>query len=398
MIKINGVHNEAIVFTDSVDDTTYAQILELCNQDFVKGSTIRIMPDTHAGAGCTIGTTMTITDKIVPNLVGVDIGCGMFVSFLGVRSDDINFEKLDSVINETIPHGFNVRDNVHPFGEGIDFDSVHANININRSKLSVGTLGAGNHFIEVNDYNGMAMLVVHTGSRNLGKQIAEWHQNRAYKVLKDNEYLVTRKEIIDSLSSEGRFNEIGPALDALKKSSPVIKKDLAYLFGEEMNDYLDDMRIAQEFSMVNRKAIADEIIKGMGWSVTDSFTTVHNYIDMDSMILRKGAISANQGERVIIPVNMRDGSILGEGLGNKYWNYSGPHGAGRILSRSAAHKKLDVAEFKNEMEGIWSSSVGASTLDESPMAYKPLDDIVRFIGESVKIKKIVKPIYNFKSH
>ena len=367
MLEFRGKHNTAIIYTDNVESEAMAQIMELCNQEFVKDSVIRIMPDVHAGIGCTIGTTMTIADKIVPNLVGVDIGCGM--ETIKLKQKKIDFEKLDNVIYNHIPSGFDIRKKLHKYVEHIDFDSLFCkkHVSLERARLSVGTLGGGNHFIEINeDSSGTLYLVVHSGSRHLGKQVAEHYQNVAYKELKD------KKDI-------------------------KISKQLAYLQGESFYNYLHDMKIVQQYAVYNRKAIVDEIINRMGFEIEEQFTTIHNYIDLDSMILRKGAISARKGERVLIPINMRDGSLICIGKGNKDWNYSAPHGAGRIMSRRKAKETISLEEFRRTMEGIYTTTVNRSTLDECALAYKPMDEIINDIQDTVEIVDIIKPLYNFKA-
>ncbi|AXH71214.1 putative tRNA processing protein [Bacillus phage BSP38] len=401
MIEVKGKYNSAKIFTDNIEETAMGQVIELCNQEFAKDSKIRIMPDVHAGAGCTIGTTMTITDKVVPNLVGVDIGCGLEVAYIDVDKSEVNFDQLDDVIRKYVPSGFSVRGREHQYTEFVPLSLVRAPINKNRAKLSIGTLGSGNHFIELNEVGpGRVALVIHSGSRSLGKQVAEHYQDRAYEELMDvkNE----QQRIIEELKSQGKAHEIHEALRGIKK--PKIKKDLAYLQGNSFEDYMNDMRIAQRHALYNRKAMVQQIVEHMGWGaawhIGDSFTTIHNYIDMDHMILRKGAISARKGEKVIIPINMRDGSIIAEGTGNPDWNFSGPHGAGRVMSRSKAKKNLNVEDFKKSMEGIWTSSVNEHTLDEAPMVYKPLDEIRENIeeGGSVKVLQVIKPVYNFKAN
>ena len=395
MIQVQGKYNGAKIFTDNVEETAMGQIIELCNQEFVKDSKIRIMPDTHAGAGCTIGTTMTIQDKIVPNLVGVDIGCGMEVAIIDKNKDEINFDQLDTTIRNFIPSGFSIRAYGHALSRKADFRDVRAPFNLDRAEKSIGTLGGGNHFIELNESpEGHIVLVIHSGSRNLGKAIAEYYQNRAYEELmsvKDDQL-----KIIEKLKAEGRQHEIHEALRGIKK--PKIKKELAYLEGQGFKDYMNDMKIAQIYAELNRKAMVDEIVTRMGWKIIDNFTTIHNYIDMENMILRKGAISAQKNERVIIPINMRDGSIIAYGKGNPDWNFSGPHGAGRLMSRSAAKKAINLEDFKETMQNVWTTSVDESTLDEAPFAYKSLGDIVDNIGDSLDIVQIIKPIYNFKAN
>jgi len=367
MIEIKGKYNTAKVFTDNLEGEAMAQIMELCDQEFVKDSIIRIMPDVHAGAGCTIGTTMTISDKIVPNLVGVDIGCGM--ETIKLKQKEIDFEKLDKIIHDHIPSGFNIRKKQHKYTENIDFDSLACknHVNLERARLSIGTLGGGNHFIEVNkDSSGTLYLVVHSGSRHLGKQVAEYYQKLANKELTG-------------------------------KNQVKISKQLAYVQGKSYNNYLHDMKIVQQYAVYNRKAIVDEIINRMGFDMEDQFTTIHNYIDLDSMILRKGAISARKGERVLIPINMRDGSLICIGKGDKDWNYSAPHGAGRIMSRRQAKQTISLEEFKKTMEGIYTTTVSRLTLDECALAYKPMDEIIDNVQDTVEIVDIIKPVYNFKA-
>lgn len=367
MIEIKGKYNTARVFTDNLEDEAKAQILELCNQEFVRDSIIRIMPDAHAGAGCTIGTTMTISDKVVPNLVGVDIGCGM--ETIRLKQKEIDFEKLDRIIYDYIPSGFDIRKTPHKYADKIDLNKLACknHVNLQRAILSIGTLGGGNHFIEVNrDSSGALYLVVHTGSRHLGKQVAEYYQELGYKEL------MARKNV-------------------------KISKPLAYVQGKSFNNYLNDMKIVQQYAVYNRKAIVDEIINRMGFEIEDQFTTIHNYIDLGSMILRKGAISARKGERVLIPINMRDGSLICIGRGNKDWNYSAPHGAGRIMSRRQAKKTISLQTFRETMEGIYTTTVSMATLDECPLAYKPMEEIMENIRDTVEIVDIIRPLYNFKA-
>ncbi|CAM3877721.1 MULTISPECIES: RtcB family protein [Bacillus cereus group] len=395
MLKLQGKYNEAKVFTNNVDETATGQIIDLCNQEFVKDSQIRIMPDTHAGAGCTIGTTMTIQDKIVPNLVGVDIGCGMEVVVIDKKKEEINFDCLDETIRKFVPSGFRIRDKEHRFSKMIDFDSVKAPYTLQRAQKSIGTLGGGNHFIELNeDEKGNVYIVIHSGSRNLGKQIAEYYQNFAYEQCIDVTSM--KDEIIKRLTEEGRAKEIQETLRGIQK--PKIRKELAYLEGQGFKDYMNDMNIAQKYAALNRKAMIDEIVTKMDWKITDQFTTIHNYIDIENMILRKGAISAQKDERVIIPINMRDGSIIAFGKGNPDWNFSGPHGAGRIMSRKKAKELLSLEEFQNTMTEVWTTSVVESTIDEAPMVYKPMDEIIENTKETIDIKHIIKPLYNFKAN
>ncbi|QIA28587.1 tRNA-splicing ligase [Phage f2b1] len=396
MIELKGKYNSAKVFTNNVEATAQGQIIELCNQPEYQDSQIRIMPDTHAGAGCTIGTTMTITDKVCPNLVGVDVGCGMQLAEFDIDKSEVNFDQLDDVIRKYVPSGFAVRSKSHKFLHAIDnFEDVRAPINVHRAQLSVGTLGGGNHFIELNEVApGKVALVIHSGSRNLGKQVAEHYQKVAY------EHLVNikgeKERLIAELKAQGRENEIHEALRGVK--APKIKKELAYLQGQAFKDYMHDMKIAQEYARWNRLAMIQEIVSGMKWRPVKYLCSIHNYIDIDNMILRKGAISAQAGEEVIIPINMRDGSIIAVGKGNPDWNYSGPHGAGRIMSRSKAKKNLKLEDFQNTMTDVWTTSVGESTLDEAPMVYKPLEEIIENVQDAVEIKQVIKPLYNFKAN
>lgn len=394
MIEIKGKYNTAKVYTDNIEEVAIGQILELCNQEFVKDSIIRIMPDTHAGAGCTIGTTMTISDKIVPNLVGVDIGCGM--ETIKLKNREIDLEKLDKTIHQYIPSGFDTRQKQHRYAEQIDFEGLKCKkqLSLQRAKLSIGTLGGGNHFIEVNkDKDEALYLVVHSGSRHLGKQVAEYYQELGYKELAD--YNKLKGILAKKLKAEGREKEIQQEIKNIQPAK--ISKALAYVQGESYEDYLYDMKIVQRYAVLNRKAIIDEIIRRMDLEVEEQFTTIHNYIDLDNMILRKGAISAQKGEKVLIPINMRDGSLICIGKGNKDWNYSAPHGAGRLMSRSKAKAVISLEEFEKSMEGIYSTTVNRSTLDECALAYKPMEEIVNNIQDAVEIIDVIKPLYNFKA-
>ena len=372
MIQLQGKYNTAKVFTDTTEEYAIAQITNLLNQEFTAGSKIRIMPDTHAGAGCVIGTTMTIFDKVVPNLVGVDIGCGMETVLLAEKR--VELQQLDKAIHQYIPSGFDIRKEPHHYNDEIDLTVLRCSkyVDLKRAVLSIGTLGGGNHFIELGkDDDGLLYLVVHSGSRNLGKQVAEFYQKVAAN------------------DAEQRAKAAG------KKGK--VDRVLAYAEGSLFDDYLHDMAIVQRYACLNRLAIVKEISKRIKLKAAEQFTTVHNYIDLDSMILRKGAISAKAGERVLIPLNMRDGSLICVGKGNEDWNYSAPHGAGRLMSRTAAKASFTLTQFEKSMEGIYSSTVCKNTLDEAPMAYKPMDEIVANIGDTVDIIKTIKPIYNFKA-
>lgn len=395
MIEIKGKHNTAKVFTDNIESSTIAQIHELCNQEFVFENKIRIMPDCHTGAGCVIGTTMTIKDKVVPNLVGVDIGCGM--ARMNVGQQNINLERLDNLIRRYIPSGQNVHDEELYFPPLYDLRCKN-HINMNRALCSIGTLGGGNHFIEVDiDSENNKHIVVHSGSRHLGKQVAKYYQEKAYQSLVKNQS--ERVEIIERLKREGRQSEIEKELGKIKKIN--IPKALAYVENQEYQDYLYDMKIVQEYASLNRMMMLRCIAEGfleMDFRDEDCEQTIHNYIDLDNMILRKGAVSAKKGERLLIPINMRDGSLLCIGKGNPDWNYSAPHGAGRIFSRGQAKEKIELKDFVDSMKGIFTTSVNDSTIDESPMAYKPMDEIIENIKDTVDIIETLKPIYNFKAN
>ena len=398
MIILNGKYNSAKVFTDNIEQDAIAQIIAFCSQPMSEGAQIRIMPDVHAGAGCTVGTTMTITDKVIPNLVGVDIGCGM--ETVRLKEKHIELQKLDKLIFEKIPSGFAIREKPHRYGEKIDLTELYCYKHIDplRAEKSIGTLGGGNHFIEADKgEDGSIYIVIHSGSRHLGVETAKFYQNEAYRRLNksgDKE----AAELIARLKAEGREKQIQSELKKLTNTKTTsVPKHLAYCEGELFDQYIHDMKIVQKFAMLNRQAMMDEIIKGMHLHVEEQFTTIHNYIDTDKMILRKGAVSAEAGERLLIPINMRDGSLLCTGKGSAEWNFSAPHGAGRLMSRSEAKQSFTVSEFKKQMKGIYTSTVSASTLDECPMAYKPIEDIVNNIGDTVTVNEIIKPIYNFKA-
>lgn len=398
MIEVSGQYNTAKIFTDVVDQASIAQVITLCNQEFVQGSRIRLMPDVHAGAGCTVGTTMTITDKVVPNLVGVDIGCGM--ETVRLREDHIEMQKLDKVIREKIPSGFDIRDSPHRYAGRADLEQLRCarHVDLLRAEKSVGTLGGGNHFIEVDrDEEGRLYLIVHSGSRHLGLQVANFYQNAGYQVLNRSDPQA-EQELIDQLKAQGREKSIQKELKKLRSTKRTsIPKPLAYVSGPLFDDYLHDMEIVQQFAALNRQAMVDEILKGMKLHADSQFTTIHNYIDTGEMVLRKGAVSAKAGETLLIPINMRDGSLVCTGLGNEDWNCSAPHGAGRLMSRAEAKQSFTVSAFKKEMDGVYTTSVGAATLDECPMAYKPMEAIVDNITPTAKIEQIIRPVYNFKA-
>ena len=400
MIKVEGTHNTAICFCDELEKSAAGQIRAVCNYEEFADCKIRIMPDVHAGMGCTIGTTMTITDKIVPGMVGVDIGCGM--ETIKIRETEIDFDKLDEIIRKEIPYGRDIRKEEHFLNSEIDLDELCcANyVELNRARKSIGTLGGGNHFIEVNqDDEGTLYIVVHSGSRHLGNEVAKYYQNEGFNVLCGTAKFQI-EDMIAELKAQGRSKEINKKLKKLRyeraKTIPV-PKDLAYVEGRLFDEYIHDMKIIQRFATLNRKAMMDVIVNGLGVTVEEQFTTIHNYIDTDEMILRKGAISAKKGEKVLIPINMRDGSLICIGKGNEDWNCSAPHGAGRLMSRKEASEALSMDEYRQQMEGIYTTCVSRRTLDEAPMAYKPIEEIVKQIEPTVEIMTRIKPLYNFKA-
>lgn len=367
MFEISGKYGSAKVYANTVEESAMAQIVELCNSPLAEGSNIRVMPDVHAGSGCVIGLTMTITDKVCPNLVGVDIGCGV-ESMYFESLDGIDFEKLDRVIRENVPSGFAIHEEDQAFSIDLeDFLTCGRCINLSRAYKSLGTLGGGNHFIEVNkstkDENGY-WLMIHSGSRNIGLQVATYYQNRARELCAD------------------------------KKG---VSKALSYLEGKELDDYMFDVGVMQYYADMNRFYIALEITRKMGWNVAIRICTIHNYIDHDNNILRKGSVSAYKGESLVIPLNMRDGSLICVGKGNEDWNFSAPHGAGRIMSRSEAKSNVSMEDYKEAMKGIYTTCVSESTLDESPMAYKDFSEIESIVGDTVDIVERVVPVYNFKA-
>lgn len=390
------------IFTDNIEPEALNQIYTLIKQSAFADCKVRIMPDVHAGKGCVIGFTADLGDKVIPNIVGVDIGCGMLCRQIG--KFDIDYAKLDSIIREYIPAGRAVRDEEIWFGPLEDLYCKDELKNMEWLKCSLGTLGGGNHFIEVDeDADGVKYLVIHTGSRNLGKQVAEVYQQMAISDMQGADRLAEEsKKLIAEYKAAGKQKEIQRGLAELKRKWQPdklnIPKELCYLTGKHREMYLHDMKICQEFASKNRFEIAWELFIKMGWPVDeDSFETVHNYIDHDTNIVRKGAISAQAGERVLIPINMRDGCIIGIGKGNEDWNCSAPHGAGRIMSRSKAKESVSLEEYQESMKGIYTTSVSQSTIDESPMAYKPINEILENIKDTVEIVKIVKPVYNFKA-
>lgn len=398
MIIIQGQYNIAVCYTNELEGAAREQIQAVCDRPEFSGCKIRIMPDVHAGKGCTIGTTMTIQDKIVPGMVGVDIGCGM--ETVELAECEIDFAKLDALIREKIPFGREIRDIPHFLNSEIDLTQLRCadQVNLDRAIHSIGSLGGGNHFIEVDQAgDGRLFLVVHSGSRHLGTEVADYYQNEGRRALWGGAKHQIQ-ETIAKLKAEGRFREIQKTITALKKEHELdIPKDLAYVEGKLFDDYIHDMKLTQQFAVLNRKAMVDVILEGMGLTAVDIFTTIHNYIDTDAMILRKGSVSAKKGEKLLIPINMRDGSLICVGTGNEDWNCSAPHGAGRLMSRRAALNTLSMEEFQNEMKGIYTTCVVPDTLDESPMAYKSIEEIVSQVGPTAIIVERIRPVYNFKA-
>ena len=399
MLEIKGKVNTAICYARVIEDEAIEQIRRMCDYEFTAGSQIRIMPDVHAGKGCTIGTTMTVINKAVPNVVGVDIGCGMYTVKLAER--EIDLERLDETVH-FIPSGMRVWEGRQA---RFDLQELRCFRSLKDSRYlerSLGTLGGGNHFIEVDRAaDGTLYLVIHSGSRNLGLQVANHYQNLAIDLNKGKEeYFAKRDALIAEYKATGRRTEIQEVLKQLRwqEKETTIPEDLCFVYGQYLDDYLHDVEICQRFARENREIMAKILLERSGLTAVSAFHTIHNYIDTEEMILRKGAIAAHKGELVLIPINMRDGSVLAVGKGNPEWNYSAPHGAGRIMSRTAAKEQLDVEEYRREMAGIYSTSVNEATLDEAPMAYKSLSDIIGVIAESVDVIEVLKPIYNFKAN
>ena len=399
MMEIKGQVNTAVCFAKVIEDEAIEQIRRMCDYEFTAGSRIRIMPDVHAGKGCTIGTTMTVKDRAVPNIVGVDIGCGMNTVNLGPA--EIDMEQMDAAAH-FIPSGMKVWEGRKEHFDLLGLRCYRGLKDAKRLERSLGTLGGGNHFIEIDRAaDGTKYLVIHSGSRNLGKQVAEFYQRLAVELNKGKEeYFARRDALIAEYKAAGRRNEIQAVLKALRWEAreATIPEDLCFVYGQYLEDYLHDVEICQRFARRNRELMAEIFLQRLGLEAADAFHTIHNYIDTEEMILRKGAIAAHKGEKVLIPINMRDGSVLAIGKGNPDWNYSAPHGAGRIMSRTAAKQNLDLDEYRREMEGVYTTSVNEATLDEAPMAYKSLSDIIDVIRESVEVIEVLKPIYNFKAN
>ena len=390
------------IFTKNIEQEAIDQINTLLEQPAFADCKVRIMPDVHAGAGCVIGFTANLGDKVIPNIVGVDIGCGMLTVNLG--QIDIDYEKLDAAIRKRIPCGRNVHEGRHAVFPDIQNLRCYRDLkDTRRFNRSIGTLGGGNHFIEIDEgSDGTKYLVIHSGSRNLGKQVADYYQKLAVEIMQGkDELFAERDRIIAEYKAQGRRTEIQTAIAELHRNYKTkqldIPKDLCYLTGKYREDYLHDMRICQDFAQINRAMIAYEIMTEMGWPEITNFETIHNYIELDTNMVRKGAISAKKDELLLIPINMRDGCIIGRGKGNEDWNCSAPHGAGRIMSRMKAREVLSLDDFKEAMDGIYTTSVGVETLDEAPMVYKPIEEIVENIKDTVDILEIIKPVYNFKA-
>lgn len=398
MIKITGKYNTALCYIGELEDAAAGQIKAVCDQPAFADCKIRIMPDVHAGMGCTIGTTMTISNKVVPGMVGVDIGCGM--ETVRIAQKTIDFEKLDTWIREQIPCGREVRKIPHELNAQIDLTELRCSpyVNLSRAQRSIGTLGGGNHFIEVDrGETGELFIVVHSGSRHIGNEVAKYYQDEGRKVFWGGARHQVDAAVAD-LKAQGRFQEIQPTIDRLRKEHEIgLPRDLAYVEGRLFDEYLHDMKIIQHFAALNRQAMMDVILTGMGWTPVEKFTTIHNYIDTDDRILRKGAVAAYAGQKLLIPINMRDGSLICIGKGNPDWNYSAPHGAGRLMSRKEAFKRLNMEEYRKEMAGIFTTCVDRATLDEAPMAYKGMDEILSHIEPTVEIVERLHPVYNFKA-
>lgn len=400
MLEIKGKINTAICYANIIEDGAIEQIRRMCDYALTEGSKIRIMPDVHAGKGCTIGTTMTITDKACPNIVGVDIGCGMYT--VKINEKELDFAKIDEACHY-IPSGMNVWEGRKEHFDMTGLKCYRYLKDSRRLERSLGTLGGGNHFIEIDKASdGTFYLVIHSGSRNLGKQVAEYYQQLAIDLhMGKEDYFKKRDEIIATYKAEDRRGEIQTALKELKNSFEtqdlLIPNDICWLYGTFLDDYLHDVEVCQKFAKRSRELMAETLFERTGLTAGESFHTIHNYIDTDEMILRKGAIAAHKGEKILIPINMRDGVVLATGKGNPEWNYSAPHGAGRLMSRSQAKENLSMEAYRAAMEGIYTTSVNEKTLDEAPMAYKSLEDIIDVIKDSVDIIDIMKPVYNFKA-
>lgn len=398
MMKLDSKHGEVIIYAQTIEQEAVSQIKEMADSPLGENAHIRIMPDAHAGAGCVIGTTMRITDKVCPNTVGVDIGCGMETVHLAEK--DIDLQKLDETIRNYIPSGFDIRTTPHDYAASVNLGELRCRngVDMERAYNSIGTLGGGNHFIEVDkDEQGQLYLIVHSGSRHLGIEVANYYQEKAYELLSRPDKSEI-KRIVERLKSEKRQNEIQQALAEYQKSISCVPKALAYCEGALFDDYIHDMRIIQSFADFNRKAMIAEIITQVDLHTMNAFTTIHNYIDTENMILRKGAVSAQAGQKLLIPINMRDGSLICIGKGNPDWNYSAPHGAGRLYSRSKARELFSVEEYAATMTSVFTTCVNENTIDEAPFVYKNAEEIVSCIEPTVEILHRITPVYNFKAN
>ena len=397
-MEIRGRFTTAIAYASVIEDEAIEQIRRMCDYDFTEGCRVRIMPDVHSGKGCTIGTTMTVRDKAVPNVVGVDIGCGMYT--VRLKEKEVDFARVDEAAHFS-PSGMNVWGAPQ---EPFDLTALRCYEHLDhplRLQSSLGTPGGGNHFIEIDRAaDGTLYLVIHSGSRNLGKQTADYYQKVAiglHSVPPDRKE--RREALIAEYKAAGRTKEIAAALKEMDRETQAryLPDDLCYVYGQDFLDYLNDVEICQDFARRSREKMAQILLSLAGLTAEDAFHTIHNYIDTHEMILRKGAIAAHKGEKVLIPINMRDGSVLAIGRGNPEWNYSAPHGAGRLMSRTAAKNSLSMDEYREAMAGIYTTSVNSETLDEAPMAYKSLDDIIGVIRDSVDVIEVLRPTYNFKA-
>lgn len=390
---INNKGIETLIFAETFEFEAYEQIKKLVNFEAYENAKVRVMPDAHAGKGCTVGTTITITDKVTPNLVGVDIGCGMLT--IKLKNKEIDFEKLDTVIKNKVPNGFAVHDIPK---KTFDFSKLrcYEKVDLKRALQSIGSLGGGNHFIEIGktEKTNETFLIIHSGSRKLGGDTCKYYQDKAFQ--NANEMSKVVKIAINKLKAEGREKEIVAEIKKIKK--PVTDKNLAFLIDKDFEDYMNDMSIVQKFASFNRETMAEIILKEYGLQEAERFETIHNYIDFKRMILRKGAVSSENGETLLIPINMRDGSLLCVGKGNENWNYSAPHGAGRLMSRRKAKEAINMTDFIETMKNVYTTSVVNGTLDEAPQAYKSIEEIKNAITDTVEIIDVIKPLYNFKSH
>lgn len=362
MIEIKGKYTDAVIYTDTLDSGSEGLIKALCDSIIAENSKIRIMPDVHPGKGCAVGMTMTFSDKVAPGLVGVDIGCGMEV--VKVKAKKLELVRLDKFVQSKIPSGMNIRTEPHRFAENANLESLYCfkHIQLDKALCSIGTLGGGNHFIELDKGDGVHYLIIHSGSRHLGVEVERYYHELAYSKTQDE-----------------------------------VPYEFVYLTGEDLGNYLHDMKIVQNFAQINRRALASDIVKGLKFTELESFSTIHNYIDVENKILRKGAISAKDGERIIIPLNMRDGALICMGKGNAEWNSSAPHGAGRLYNRSDTLGSFTLSQYKKEMQGVYSTSISRDTLDECPMAYKDSQIITDAIVPTAEVIEKLKPVYNFKA-